>query len=149
VNVYVATSSRPEYRRQAQHAMALLRLRGHVITFDWVSSIELIGHRAPTDQELRDGADRDVRAIDDADVMVAIVPTLDAFSEGLFFELGYARGTRTPVVLVTREPEPVRRHMFLRFATDVVGTVQAAVDAVDILGHDLGAVRGGGADASR
>jgi nucleoside 2-deoxyribosyltransferase len=142
VKVYVATSSTPEWRRQAQHAMTLLKLRGHAITFDWVTHLEVIGHRTPTVEELRHAAKLDVRAIDDADAVVALIPPLETLSEGTFFELGYARGKRKAVVIVTQEEEPVRRNLFLRFATGVVSDIHEMLEVVDILGYDLEATRG-------
>ncbi len=103
LQVYVA-GSRHE-RAEINALQAFITAHGHEITFDWTGHEGAVladhsgGHHGPDEERWAAIADREIRAVVDADVVVVCLSPVGR-GRGTFIEVGVALRDRKPVLLV-------------------------------------------------
>lgn len=105
MKVYVAGSSATKYSlERAADVMKQLTAMGHVVTHDWVASVNKVGEGNPvssTREERRGWAQACVQGISDADIFVILH---DQWSSGSLVELGIA---------LSAHPSKMRKVIFI------------------------------------
>lgn len=87
-HIYVAGASKELDR--VRRVMARLREAGHEITFDWTEEVAKYGS-IPTDPAIAAAAsDKDMEAIQGANLFIFLHPAPGVETKGAWYELGYA-----------------------------------------------------------
>ncbi len=100
LHIYVAGSSKEIERAEAM--VTALRAAGHHITLDWAAEMRRAG-AADKDlpiERIRGVARADLTAVDTADLVVLLTPTVDKPSAGAWSELTWAFAHQIPVWIV-------------------------------------------------
>ncbi len=134
--VYVAGASAEVER--AERVMGWLRDAGLTIALDWTIPVRALGGQGAslTEAERRAHAEADLEAVQDSDVLLALIPPRGVHTQGMWAELGvaWAAGIYT-VASMGHPPFVVSRiactpPMFATIAGYGVASDEAAVDLI-------------------
>lgn len=107
IGVYVAGASDPRERSRVRHVVSeIINMEGVKLTYDWLADVEAAGPDADlSPAQLREAAERCMRGVWDAHILLAIIPPRDVETRGMWWELGYSRrATSRVMVSVNGEP---------------------------------------------
>ncbi len=119
--VYVAGASAEVER--AERVMGWLRDAGLAIALDWTIPVRALGGQSLSEGKLRAEAESCLEAVQDSDVLLALIPPRGVHTQGMWAELGvaWASGIRTLASVTNHVP------MFATVAEGITWTDESAV----------------------